>query len=609
MPLTARTVADVIHDGIPPPNAVLPRRSTGRSHRRSAAVKAGSTVPKVATQAAAGEIAAEAPDLAPAIRALVRQVRASSRGRPERGRSADAAWGPLRALADAGLIAQRRAIECAVAACDVAPDDRELFLRWAGVRGVAETFEQLATASARPMAVRTVRLRVARVREGIVGTLSDVVPLVVAAAASSPPPFRTATHRDLTLAEFRAGPRTSEQDRLLRAALGDARTDASSRQANRLGLAIPSDDASERTLDALALVAQDLLGERPPGDRVGRLQELTANGRWRLRRRGWAALVAVQPALLRRPQSTPRPCSPPLRSGSPPHQVLPVEGLAATALMVRPGDDDHEEAIEAVESLVSAGHPLAELAIDLLPSEVFEPRRVGREFALRARRLGLGVLARAGRPDAVLHYDAITALVPAGCDDALAPTIDIAIHQVVAGEANRAAAALGRQLHGLGRRRQPLDPFVAYYLHLWAAEVCERADTPSAGRDAARDGLLSRARALADELHDPGVHAVELARVEALACLRTQGPGPALDVLDNAASLWFGPEAWPARPGLFHTAAVGCRTALLCGDEDQFRRFATELTRLVGPPGRTPALASVATSILDRGERRFAWRP
>jgi hypothetical protein len=565
-------------------------------------------VPKVAPQAAAAENGNDAVDLAAAFRALVRQVRASSRGRPERGRSPIATWGPLRALADASLIAQRRALECAVAACDVAPEDGELFLRWAGVRGVAETFEQLATASPRPLAVRTIRLRVAKVRECAIGALAAVVPVALAAPPSSQSRLPTATVRDLTFAEFRAGPRTSAQDRLLRAAVDAARNDAGATKANQpRAKAASSESGRERTLDALALLAQELLGEPRSDDRAGRLARLTPHGRWRLRRLGWAVVVAGQPALLRRPQATRGRFSAPPGSRSP-HELRAVEGLAATAMMVRP-EGDHEEVIEAVESLGSAGDPMAELAIDLLPPDVFDPTRVGRDFALRARRLGLGIFARAGRPDAVIHSNAITALAPAGGDDALTATIDIAIHQVLAGEANRAAAALGQQLHGLGRRRQPLEPFVAYYLHLWAAEVCERASTPGAGRDATRNGLLTTARALAEELQDPHVRAVELARVEALAVMRTHGPGRSLDHLDDAVSRWFGSSPWPTRPGLFHTAAVGCRVALLCGDDDQFRRFATELARLLGPPGRTPALASGAASILDRGEQCFGWRP
>lgn len=567
-------------------------------------------MPKVATQAAAAKDAEQATVLAPAIRALIRQVRASSRGRPERGRSPDATWGPLLPLAEAGLFAQRRAIACAAAACGADPDDQELFLRWAGVCGVAETFEQLAMTSARPLAVRTIRLRVAGVRKRLPSALAGITPVVIPAGPGGDPPSRTATVRDLTLAEFQADRRTSRQDRLLREALRLARTNVQAHRRERLGAGSGAPgDTSERTLEALALLAHELLDEAVPDDVSRRLHDLPPNGRWRLRRRGWAALTAVQPALLRRPSPPLSRLSRPPRWEPPPHSVVAVDGPAAAAMTVRSGADDHEQAIEAIESLVLAGHPLAELAIDLLAPEVFEPQRVGREFALRARRLSLGVMARAGRPDAVTHYDAVMALAPAGCDEALTATIDVAIHQVLTGEANRAAGELGQQLRGLASRRQPIDPFVAYYLYLWAAEVCERADSQSSGRDAARHGLLRMARVLGDELQDQPVRAMEIARVEALFCLRTQGPGKALDLLDDAANRGFGSGPWPTRPGLFHTAALGCRAALMCGDVEHFRRFATELSALLGPPGRTPALASAASSVLDHGERRFDWRP
>lgn len=579
-------------------------------HLRSRAVAAASTVPKVANQATGAGGEWDATHLGPAIRALVRQVRASSRGRPERGRSPDATWGSLVALADAGLLAQRRAIECAVAACGAVPVDRELFLRWAGVRGVAETFEQLASASPLPLTVRTIRMRVAKVRESLPGALAVSMPPLLLASSPSPPRLRTATVPDITLAEFRANARTMGQERLLRAAFGATLNDARARRAKQLGsLGGSSDGGSDRTLDALALLAQELLHEKLPDDLVRGIQGLSPNGRWRLRRRGWAALTAAQPALLRRPSQPHSRYSQPPRLGPPAHPVVAVEGIAAAAMMVRSEAVDHEMTIEAVEAMVSAGDPLAELAIDLMAPEVFEPQRVGRELVLRARLLGLGVMARAGRPDAVMHYDAITALAPAGCDDALSATIDFTIHQVLAGEANRAAGGLGRQLRGLAGRRQPLDPFVAYYLHLWAAEVCERTDSRSTGRDAARNDLLAKARVFAEPLHDQPVRAVELTRVEALGVLRARGPCRALDLLDDAATRGFGTKPWPIRPGLFHTAALGCRTALMCEDDEQFRRFATELARLLGPTGRTPALSSAAMSLFDRGEQRFDWRP
>lgn len=579
------------------------------SHRRGTGIGTASTVPKVATQAAAAKHAEQATVLAPAIGALIRQVRASSRGRPERGRSPEATWGPLLPLAEAGLFAQRRAIECAAAACGAEPDDQDLFLRWAGVRGVPETFEQLAVASPRPLAVRTIRLRVANVRKRLPGALAGIMPVALPASPGRAPGSQRTTVRDLTLTEFQADRRTAGQERLLREAVRLARVHVRAHGSIRLGAVSGApEDSSERTLEALALLAHELLDEAVPDDLFRRLHDLPPNGRWRLRRRGWAALTAVQPALLRRPPPLGR-LSPRPRWEPPPLSIVAVDGLAAAAMTVRSGADDHEQAIEAVESLVSAGHPLAELAIDLLAPEVFEPQRVGREFALRARRLTLGVMARAGRPDAVTHYGAVMALAPAGCDEALAATIDVAIHQVLTGEANRAAGELGQQLRGLAGRRQPLDPFVAYYLYLWAAEVCERADSPSSGRDAARDGLLRRARVLADELQDQHVRAMEIARVEALFRLRTKGPGKALDLLSGAADRWLGSGPWPTRPGLFHTAALGCRAALMCGDVEHFRRFAIELSALLGPPGRTPALASAAASVLDQGERRFDWRP